>query len=157
MFKVLLSDFSQVILFPKNSTYFGSLNSLFDKKKDAAGFSFFDLYSLNNELLAFYKDLKKQHGLKLAIFTTGTVQNHPDLNPYLFPLFDQVFSAYEINRQKNDPESYSFLANELSVLPSEIIFIDDSMSNVRAAKEAGVEGIQFVSNEKIKSEVIKLL
>lgn len=156
MIKALLSDFSQVILFPKDSDYVGSLNSLYAKKKDEQGFSFFDLYFVNTELLDFYQELKQKYNIELTIYTTGTVQNHPDLQSHLTS-FSRIFSVADIGKDKRDVESYQFLSEQLNVLPEEMMFIDDSMSNVSAAREAGVQGIQFISNNQIKSEVIKLL
>lgn len=156
MIKCLLSDFSQVILFPKDLSYSGSLNALFKEKSEHSDFSFFDLYSLNTSLLAFYQELKEEHGLEINIFTTGTVQNHQDLESYLLPIFSHIFSVTDIQIEKTDPESYRFILQQLGFQPEEVLFVDDSLRNIEAARQAGLHGIQYLSNDQLKHDMLDI-
>ena len=158
MIKVLLSDFSNVILFPNDQTYTGSLNKLIAQKgRPQAEDVFWQMYRINTELLDFYSKIKESHQLKAYIYTTGTVQNHPALKKYLTRIFDDIFSVVDIKKVKTDPESFRFLANKLDVVPAEVVFIDDSQTNVEAAKASGIHAIQYESNEQVKKEIMKLL
>lgn len=151
-FKVLLSDFSQVILFPKDLSYQGSLNDLF--KAEGHSVSFFHLYTVNQELLDFYQQLKDKHGLRIVMFTTGTVQNNPEVQPLLTPVFEKIFTAATLPYTKKEAAAYTLIAQELGVDPAEVVFIDDSMSNIFAAREAGLTALQFRSTSQAKAEIL---
>lgn len=157
MISTLLSDFSQVLLFPKNPFYLGSLNALFKEKSGDSGFSFFEFYSLNTELLDFYQQVKDKHKVEVHIFTTGTVQEHPDLQPFLQPVFDQVFTVAEMKIPKTDPLSFQTICKELAIKPEEVAFIDDSLRNIEAAQTVGLHGILYNSNDQAKRDILTLL
>lgn len=156
MIKCLLSDFSQVILFPKDLSYAGSLNALFKEKSEQSDFSFFDLYSLNTPLLAYYQELKEEYGWEINIFTSGTVQNHPDLEPYLLPIFSHIFSVTDIRIEKTDPAAYQSILQKLGFQPEEAVFVDDSHRNIEAARQAGLHGIQYLSNDQLKHDMLDI-
>lgn len=149
---ILLFDFSRVLLFPKDNTYTGSLNTLYKEHVNDLDFNFFDYFKLNTELL----DHLKQHkdGLNLFIFTSESIQNAPELQPYLKPVFKQIFSALDMPYSKKESEAYIKIANVLNVSPSEVTFIDDSEENIEAAKEAGLKTIKFVSNDELIKQLM---
>lgn len=156
-FKVLLSDFSKVLIFPKDSSYTGTLNALFKDAVQGEKKDFWSLYALNQELLDFYQKLIDQHQLVCAIWTSGTLQRSPELAEYLSPVFDHDYSVVDLKVAKSEPQAYKLLATELQVTPEEMIFIDDSLSNVEAAGEAGVSAIQFQNTNQAKVDLEKLL
>lgn len=157
MIKVLISDFSKVILFPNDDAYQGSLDELFKSAYGKTTHNFFDLYAINQELLDIYLTVKRKYKLQACIFTTGTVQKHPELRPFLQPVFDQIFSVTDLRIEKTDPNAYIVLARELRVKPSEILFIDDQEANFQAAVDAGVNGIHFQSNDQLKLSMKRYL
>ncbi|MSO65757.1 MAG: HAD family phosphatase [Alphaproteobacteria bacterium] len=61
-------------------------------------------------------------------------------------LFDDRFLSFRMGRMKPDPDTYRFVAGELGVAPSEILFLDDNAINVAGARAVGfdahrVEGV----------------
>ena len=71
--------------------------------------------------------------------------------------FDYLLISAEVYLMKPDPAIYSLATAHLGVVPNEAIFIDDLAVNVEAAKEAGMQGIQFFSREQTLSELQKIL
>lgn len=144
---ILLFDFSKVLLFPKDDTYTGSLNALYKEKSSEPHFNFFDYFKLNLKLL----DYLKSHinVFELYMFTSESIQNAPELQPFIKPLFKQIFSALDMKYSKKDSEAYSEIANVLRVRSGDITFVDDSIENIQAAESAGLKTILFISNEEL--------
>lgn len=139
----LLFDFSRVILFPKDESYNGSLNDLYrnitNEKKP-----FPDYFKFNDELLEYLSSLKEK--FVLSVYTTDIVQNDPEAQKEIEPIFKNIFSANDLGINKNEPEGYLAIAAKLQVDPTEILFVDDGAENIGAAHNAGLETIQYFSN-----------
>lgn len=136
MIKAIVSDFSRVVLNPKDINYKGSLNSLYKEHKEESGFSFFDYFELNEEILSFYKSLKDK--VSVSLFTTDVIQNAPEIKNRIEEVFSNIFSANYYNLDKKDPNAYSFIVGKLNTHPSEILYIDDNLDNIEAARRAGL-------------------
>ena len=85
--------------------------------------------------------LKKWHdtGLTLAVYSSGSIAAQKllfrntsmgDLTPLFSAYFDTTTGS------KKESQSYVTIANELSVLPQEILFLSDSLQELVAASEA---------------------
>lgn len=146
MKKVLISDFSRVLIFPKDNSFHSGLNALNNKLLESdPGYDFWKFFRLNNELIKYYKSL----GIPVYIFTSETIQEHPALKDFLKDAFDGIFSAKKLGLNKKDSASYKHLAKLLGHKPSEIIYIDDNHDNFAAAREAGCIAILFKSNDDV--------
>jgi len=110
MITTIVSDFSYVLLFPKEESYQGTLNGLY--RTLTGNFNFFDYYRLNNKLLEYYKSLKSQK-LSINIFTSGSLQNNLQIKKILEPIFDHIWSAQELGLEKSDIESYRIITKKL--------------------------------------------
>jgi len=66
-----------------------------------------------------------------------------------------VVSGEEKTR-KPFPEFYQRLLDRYNVNPSQALFIDDSLRNVKAAEAIGINSLHFQSATQIKDELIKL-
>ena len=143
----LLFDFSRVLLFPIDDNYGGSLNGLYKEKINQPDFQFFNYFKVNKELIEFLTSHKDT--FQLYMFTSESIQNAPELEPYLKPLFIKVFSALDLNYGKKDAQAYSEIARILEINPTEITFIDDTLENIEAAKIAGLKTIHFQSNKQL--------
>ncbi|MCA9390254.1 HAD-IA family hydrolase [candidate division WWE3 bacterium] len=155
MIKTIITDFSYVLLYPKDRNYTDSLNGLYAKvNSDSPDFDFFSYFQLDLDVLEYYAILARNYSLH--IFTSSVIQNDPQVQEYIAHVFQGIFSAEELGIKKNDPAGYTYLTQILHQDPSEIAFIDDSERNVTAAQEAGLWGVQFESLEKLKNDLEKL-
>lgn len=151
MIKVLLFDFSRVLLHPTDKTYSGSLNSLHRELKDNESYYLFHHFELNDQIIEFLKSLNGKY--KLAIFTTDVIQNDPLIKEVIDPVFSKIYSAAELNISKKESTSYEFLAKDLNAAPDEVLFIDDTVSNIEAAQKADLKTHHY----KTSGELIKFL
>ncbi len=71
--------------------------------------------------------------------------------------FDHMFISAEIGLAKPDPQIYQAVVTELHKDPSEIVFVDDFIENVQAAREAGWHAIHFQSREGALAELAEYL
>lgn len=67
--------------------------------------------------------------------------------------FDPCLLSFEIKIEKPDPKAYEHLIETLGLPPAQIVFIDDLPENVQAAKELGLDAIQFDSADQIRDEL----
>ncbi len=147
MVKTILVDFSRTLLFPKDKAYDGKLNPLYRSIIVKDDYTFFDHFYLNQELLNFLKLLRKKY--KICVFTTDIIQNDPAIKPLLEESFSKIFVANDLGIDKRNPLSYNKLASILNEKPENILVIDDTKEKIEAAKQAGFQTIQFISNEQL--------
>jgi HAD superfamily hydrolase (TIGR01509 family) len=145
--KALVFDFSRVLLFAKGSNYSGSLNSLHRTllEKDA-DYPFLDYFYLNQDLLDCLKTIA---GKRLIIFTSGSVQDAPAIQPAVRRVFETVYSAEKMGVRKAEPQSYVRLCNEMNLVPTEVLLIDDTQRNLDAAAQAGLQTVLFTGNRQL--------
>ena len=67
--------------------------------------------------------------------------------------FDGRVVSGEEKTRKPFPEFYHRLLNRYTVEPGKAIFIDDSLRNVKAAEELGIQSIHFKNPEQLKEEL----
>jgi putative hydrolase of the HAD superfamily len=71
----------------------------------------------------------------------------------LYQAFDPCLLSSEIGIEKPAPQAYEILVQTLHLLPEEIVFIDDNLENVEAAKAKGIDAIIFESPEQVRKEL----
>lgn len=69
--------------------------------------------------------------------------------------FDGRVVSGEEKMRKPFPEFYQKLLDRYQVKPSEAIFIDDSLRNVKAAEALGIQSIHFQNPEQLRDELKK--
>lgn len=155
MISALLLDFSRVLLHPKDKTYQESLNGLHAKLSKDPVYKFLDYFELNQELLQFLKNLKGKYNL--SIFTSETIQEAPEIQDDLKEIFENIYSALKLGVSKQDPNAYKIIAKQLQKEENQILFIDDSLINLEAAKGAGLKTLHYTSNQDLFSKLNQLL
>lgn len=149
MITTILSDFSYVLLFPNDKHYSGTLNGLYQTLLgQPKKINIFDYYRLDDNLLNYYQSLKKKYSLN--IFTSGSIQNHPQLRAKLEPVFTNILTAADFKLSKSDPIVYRLVAEKLKKKASEILFIDDQEKNIKAAQKAGLNGFVYQNFSALK-------
>lgn len=142
MITTILSDFSRVILNPKDKNYRGTLNGLHKELSEKNNnYAFFDYFEFNEEILNVYRQLKTKYSVN--VFTTGTIQNRAEVRQVIDPIFDNIYTAKDFGIDKKHPEAYLFIAHKLNKKPNEIIFIDDKQVNIDVANQAGLNTILY--------------
>jgi 2-haloacid dehalogenase len=67
--------------------------------------------------------------------------------------FDGRVVSGEEKTRKPFPEFYQLLLNRYQVNPSEAIFIDDNLRNVKAAEALGIDSIHFQSTQQLRQKL----
>lgn len=69
-------------------------------------------------------------------------------------LFDGIVFSAPLKMAKPEPEIYQYLFQTYDLKPEECFFIDDLEKNIRAAKEAGMDGIIFTGSiDEVKEKI----
>ena len=72
-------------------------------------------------------------------------------------VFDHFFISAEMGLAKPDPEIFQVAIETLKQDPSELIFIDDFIENVEAARKAGLNAIHFRNREQALADLVEYL
>lgn len=70
-------------------------------------------------------------------------------------LFDKIVYSYEVGVSKPNKDIFLSLLKKLKVKPEQCLYIDDYIKNIDAAKELGMETIQFISARDLKKQLLK--
>lgn len=102
------------------------------------------------ELLSTLKD----NGYEMHAFTNypiwyKMIEEKLKLSSYL----SWTFCSCILGKRKPDPLIYAEVLKHLDIEPQNCVFIDDTMKNVEAAKEAGINGIQFKNADSLQQEL----
>ncbi|MFL7813736.1 MAG: HAD family hydrolase [Anaerolineales bacterium] len=97
-------------------------------------------------------------------YTTALLSNAwDDLRPMLVEFwkiadaFEEIFISGEMGMSKPDPAIYKEVVKHLRVDPGEIVFVDDFIENVEAARDCGWNAIHFRSREQALEELAEYL
>lgn len=155
MFKVFISDFSRVLLFPKDDNYVEGLNALHKKLSAGGDYDFWQYFRLNQELIDFYKTLGGK--IDMYLLTSEHIQEHPALQPVIKDVFKSVLSGVRLGLKKNDTQTYKVIADKIGFKTEEILYIDDQQTNLDAAKATGMTVILYRSNKQAIQDISKAL
>ncbi len=112
---------------------------------------------MDGKLVEFIRDLRGD-------YTTALLSNAwDDLRAMLVKhwkiadAFDYIFISAEMGLAKPDPRIYQAVTAELQKDAPEILFVDDFIDNVKAARETGWNAIHFRSREGALAELAEYL
>lgn len=107
------------------------------------------------ESLAIVKTLQSQ-GYQTAMLSDVTQYQAEIIRKMgYYDLFTPVLLSCEIGVKKPNPEAFQTLLQKLKLPASSVLFIDDRIENVEAARKQGIDSIQFISPEQLKEELEK--
>lgn len=151
--KAIIFDFSRVLLFPLDETYSRGLNELYKSVKERPDFNFLQYFKFNDELLEYLRSHIADGDF--YILTSEVIQNDPVAQQKLKDIFTKIISAADFydraSHSKEQPELYTEVLKTLNKRAEEVVFIDDNIKNVAAAKTAGLEAYQYISNTQALS------
>jgi FMN phosphatase YigB (HAD superfamily) len=70
--------------------------------------------------------------------------------------FRKVFASYEMGLRKPEPAAFARIVREIGVPGSRILFFDDTLANVEAARACGLQAVQVTSDETVRDTVVAL-
>ncbi|SDR17603.1 HAD family phosphatase [Pseudovibrio sp. Tun.PSC04-5.I4] len=89
-------------------------------------------------------------------FSSEKFEDAKRLYPFLTTSFiDTVVSADE-RLLKPDPAIYNVLLQRNQLDPSGLVFIDDTLKNVEAARQVGMQALHFSTSDKLRGELKQL-
>ncbi|MDE0472635.1 MAG: HAD family phosphatase [Ekhidna sp.] len=68
--------------------------------------------------------------------------------PSVRDFVDKAYFSHEIGMRKPDLECYQFVIEDIDLYPSRMLFLDDRLDNVAAAREAGMKAVQIFQPDK---------
>ncbi|MCF0207395.1 MAG: HAD family phosphatase [Bacteroidales bacterium] len=113
------------------------------------------LTGLNEDIVAFIKELHSQYDLYL-------LSNNNPLSSKVFcdmmaeagvpvdTFFKKHFFSFEMKMVKPSPEIYRKTIEGIGLAPEEILFIDDSTTNIAAAQDEGIRTILYKNGMDIR-------
>ena len=99
---------------------------------------------INDSMIQFISEIRGKF-FKLAIISNmnNDVLEYLRVNFRWFELFDELIFSCEVGINKPNREIYKTCLRELNFSACDCLFVDDSLENVRAAKELDMHAIQF--------------
>ena len=108
-----------------------------------------------HETVEILRSLKETKKYKMYALTNWSAETFPvALQRYDFlQWFDGIVMSGEEKTRKPFPEIYQLLLNRFNINPQEVIFIDDSLRNIKGAEAVGIDGIHFQSPQQLSEEL----
>ena len=122
---------------------------------DGYGRRLMDALEPNTPLLDYYRRLRDEHGLRLAVLTNNVREWQPIWRRRfkIDELFELVVDSGFEGTRKPEPEIYALTLERLGLPGEECAFLDDVEVNVTAAREAGMHGIHFRDTAQAVAEL----
>lgn len=108
---------------------------------------------LNEEMVQIVNDLKKNGYVVGMLSNIEKKQSEmvDELGHYKY--FNPIILSCDINVSKPNKKAYDILIQRIDLKPDEILFIDDRIENVNAAKEDSIDAIHFKGVNSFKEEL----
>jgi len=108
---------------------------------------------INQPLLDICLNLRRQK------YWLAIISNYSSIPPELSNLgiFDPIMTYGQTRLLKPNPRLFQKFINITNVIPSDCLFIDDSLTNVSAAQKFGFNAIHYQSLDILKQELVRLL
>lgn len=111
---------------------------------------------INEEVISYLRRLRsKVDKVVLLSNINFDAKNYVKDELQLFELFDETFCSCDINLMKPYIGIYRHVLKELNIDPSQCLFMDDSLPNIRSAKEVGMNGIHFKNFLQFQDELLE--
>lgn len=71
-------------------------------------------------------------------------------------LFRKVFASYEMGLRKPEPAAFAHIMKEIGVEPNRVLFFDDTLGHVEAARACGLQAVHVTSDETVRDTIAAL-
>ena len=107
-----------------------------------------------DEALARCVERHRRRGVVVTAFTNNpSPEAELMARPELARLFDLAISSADAHLAKPDPAFYRHAETRLGVAGNEVLFVDDVLANVEAARDLGWRAIRFQSTPQAVAEI----
>ena len=65
----------------------------------------------------------------------------------------EAYFSHEVGMRKPNQDFYEFVIEDISNYPSRMLFLDDRLDNIEAAREAGMKAVQIFNPDKQLNEI----
>jgi putative hydrolase of the HAD superfamily len=110
-----------------------------------------------NEVMVAWHEQLKRHGLRTAVLSNmgDVICTHVlRVHASWIQRFDALVWSYQVNLVKPDPAIFQHMLEKLAVRPEEMLFIDDKMPNIVAARALGMRALLFTSVPQLRADLI---
>lgn len=113
---------------------------------EAVSAAFNDLFlGVDHEVLAVLDELRGRGIHVVALSNTN--RTHHAVWSTMFAreleVFDRVHCSFELGARKPEPRAYSAVLETHGLAAGEVLFVDDTPTNVEAARASGLDGVLF--------------
>lgn len=92
-------------------------------------------------------------------FLSNSNEVHAEVIPRqfanLFRKDDRFIFSHRFNVAKPDPEIFRRALEIIGALPQHVVFVDDLLENVLAAREEGIQAFQFIDTDSLTKELVR--
>jgi putative hydrolase of the HAD superfamily len=112
---------------------------------------------LRPEMMRVVEEIKSS-GLIVAILSdqTNWLNDINQRTPF-YQHFDYIFNSYYLKKTKRDPSLFRDICDKLGLKSKEVLFVDDSLDNIKRATRQGLKTIHFKSAKLFKKEIQKFI
>ena len=114
---------------------------------------FKELIHINNELVSYIKELKKEYKVYLLSNAISSFLRRILKENNLYELFSEVYISSEIKFIKPYKEFFNYVIEKENLDPSLCIMIDDNKKNIEGAINCKLNGIIFKNNKDLKEKL----
>jgi epoxide hydrolase-like predicted phosphatase len=127
--------------------------------RDAFFADYWDIYigDPNPELAAYFVSLRPRYHTAFLSNSGVGAREHEQAARGFEDMADLIVYSHEAGVAKPDPRIYAITCERLGVQPGEIIFLDDSPTNIAAARDFGLHAVLFESNAQAIRQIEALL
>lgn len=108
---------------------------------------------INNELVSYIKELKKEYKVYLLSNAISSFLRRILKENNLYELFNEVYISSEIKFIKPYKEFFNYVIDKENLDPSLCIMIDDNKNNIEGAINCKLNGIVFTNNKDLKEKL----
>jgi FMN phosphatase YigB (HAD superfamily) len=134
------------LIIPKDSLLMATTLKLLDKL----------YYVVDKNLLKNIKELYPE--VKIIVATNHVSYIRDFIGEYVgIDYLDDVLISAEIHKIKPNPDFYEYILNKYHLDPSELLFLDDNISNIEGAKSVNVNTIHVTRDMDILNEIKNIM
>ena len=128
-----------------------------DTKADVVRREWLELAVIDEKMVNLVKSLKERYKVYLLSNAPGEFLHEILTKNNLYPLFDRIFISSEIKLAKPSPDYFEYCVREIGASGERMIFTDDNIKNVMAARNVGIDTVHFTGYEDYKTRLEELL